>query len=160
MAGGDAPEAGGGAPASGGGAPGERHAGERHAEERAGRGQDVPSKTPRALIFANLELRPDEYQAFVDGRRIALTVREFEVLAVLAEQADRVVRRPHIYARVWGGEMKHRDRAVDVFVRKIRNKLASAAPNWVYIHTHFGVGYRLTPEAIEPGACRARDAAE
>lgn len=99
------------------------------------------------LVFENLELRPGECQALVDGRRIALTVREFQVLMALAERAGQVVDRPHIYRLVWGGEMKRRERSVDVFVRKVRIKLAAASPGWVYIHTHFGFGYRLTPEA-------------
>lgn len=96
-----------------------------------------------ALVYGNLEIRTDEIQALVDGHRVGLTVREFQVLSVLVQREDRVVRRGDIYGLVWGGEMKHRDRSVDVFVRKVRNKLAHAAPDWAYIHTHFGVGYRF-----------------
>jgi DNA-binding response OmpR family regulator len=105
---------------------------------------------PLAVTFGNLELRPDELQALVAGARVGLTVREFQVLAVLADREDRVVRRPEIYRQVWGGEMKHRDRAVDVFVRKVRTKLAAAAPDWAYIHTHFGIGYRFAAEPAAP----------
>jgi DNA-binding response OmpR family regulator len=97
----------------------------------------------QTLLLGNLEIRPEEVQALADGRRVGLTVREFQVLLVLALREDRVVRRADIYGGVWGGEMKHRDRSVDVFVRKVRNKLAQAAPGWAYIHTHFGVGYRF-----------------
>jgi DNA-binding response OmpR family regulator len=99
----------------------------------------------RPLLYGNLEIRPDEVQALAEGRRVGLTVREFQVLLILAEREDRVLRRADIYSRVWGGEMKYRDRSVDVFVRKVRNKLARAAPGWVYIHTHFGIGYRFAP---------------
>jgi hypothetical protein len=42
--------------------------------------------------------------------------------------------------------MAHGDRSVDVFVRKLRQKLRIASPTWNYIHTHFGVGYRFAPE--------------
>jgi DNA-binding response OmpR family regulator len=100
----------------------------------------------QAQTFGNLELRSDEMQALVAGARVGLTVREFQVLATLADREDRVMRRSEIYRLVWGGEMKHRDRAVDVFVRKVRTKLAAAAPDWTYIHTHFGIGYRFAPE--------------
>ena len=86
-------------------------------------------------------------QALVAGTRVGLTVREFQVLAALAGREDRVMRRAEIYRQVWGGEMKHRDRAVDVFVRKVRTKLAATAPSWTYIHTHFGIGYRFAPGA-------------
>ncbi|HXB65428.1 MAG TPA: response regulator transcription factor [Solirubrobacteraceae bacterium] len=103
-----------------------------------------------ARTFANLELRPDEMQALVEGTRVGLTVREFQVLEALAAREDRVMRRAEIYQQVWGGEMKHRDRAVDVFVRKVRTKLAEVAPGWAYIHTHFGIGYRFSPEPVHP----------
>ncbi len=103
---------------------------------------------PEPLRTANLELRPREYQLLADGRRVGLTVREFQTFLVLAERPDRVVTRPEIYALVWGGQMAYRDRSVDVFVRKVRRKLAASAPNWVYIHTHFGVGYRFSPERV------------
>jgi DNA-binding winged helix-turn-helix (wHTH) protein len=42
--------------------------------------------------------------------------------------------------------MAHGDRSVDVFVRKLRQKLRAISPSWSYIHTHFGVGYRFAPE--------------
>jgi DNA-binding response OmpR family regulator len=96
-----------------------------------------------------MEIRPDEFQVLIGGRRVGLTVREFQVLLVLAEREDRVVRRGEIYRRVWGGEMKHRDRSVDVFVRTVRNKLTRVAPQWTYIHTHFGIGYRFAPGPSE-----------
>ncbi len=115
---------------------------------------DVPTPTiedPCAKTFENLELRPEEMQALIDGVRVGFTVREFQILAALAAREDRVVRRPDIFRQVWGGEMKHRDRAVDVFVRKVRTKLAAAAPDWRYIHTHFGIGYRFAPERVQLG---------
>jgi DNA-binding response OmpR family regulator len=111
------------------------------------------SREAATLLYGNLEIRADEIQALIDGRRVGLTVREFQVLCVLAKREDRVVRRADIYNLVWGGEMKHRDRSVDVFVRKVRTKLARVAPDWAYIHTHFGVGYRFaaTPPASPSG---------
>jgi DNA-binding winged helix-turn-helix (wHTH) protein len=57
-----------------------------------------------------------------------------------------VLEREEIYQRVWGYTMAHGDRSVDVFVRKLRSKLQAASPDWNYIHTHFGVGYRFAAE--------------
>jgi DNA-binding winged helix-turn-helix (wHTH) protein len=102
-----------------------------------------------ALVFGNLEIRPDELQALAKGVRVGLTVREFQVLLVLARREDHVVRRTDIYDQVWGGEMKQRDRSVDVFVRKLRQKLEKASPRWRYIHTHFGIGYRFAAESLD-----------
>jgi len=45
--------------------------------------------------------------------------------------------------------MVHGDRSVDVFVRKLRQKLERVSPRWRYIHTHFGIGYRFAAEAID-----------
>jgi DNA-binding winged helix-turn-helix (wHTH) protein len=45
--------------------------------------------------------------------------------------------------------MVHGDRSVDVFVRKLRQKLERASPEWRYIHTHFGIGYRFAAEPVE-----------
>jgi DNA-binding response OmpR family regulator len=95
---------------------------------------------------ANVEIRPDELQVLVEGTRVGLTVREFELFWVLFDHFDRVVPRPELYELVWGGKMAYRDRSVDVFVRKVRRKLAGPAPDWTFIHTHFGIGYRFAPE--------------
>jgi DNA-binding response OmpR family regulator len=91
-----------------------------------------------------LTIRPDLHQAYVRASSVELTAREFEILQLLS-RSDRVLRREEIYERVWGYAMAHGDRSVDVFVRKLRQKLRTASPSWDYIHTHFGVGYRFAP---------------
>ena len=98
-----------------------------------------------AASFGELTLRPDLHQAYVGERSLELTAREFEILQ-LVSGSDRVLRREEIYERVWGYAMAHGDRSVDVFVRKLRQKLRTGSPTWSYIHTHFGVGYRFAPE--------------
>ena len=67
-------------------------------------------------------------------------------------RTGRVLEREDIYRRVWGYEMARGDRSVDVFVRKLRQKLEKASPGWRYIHTHFGVGYRFAAESVDGGA--------
>jgi DNA-binding response OmpR family regulator len=98
-----------------------------------------------AATFGEITIRPDLYQAYVSEVSLELTAREFEILHLLSG-SDRVLRREEIYERVWGYAMAHGDRSVDVFVRKLRQKLRAASPSWSYIHTHFGVGYRFAPE--------------
>jgi DNA-binding response OmpR family regulator len=106
------------------------------------------------LVAGELEIRPDQFQAFVAGSSLDLTRREFELLHLLAEAKGQVLERETIYQRVWGYAMAHGDRSVDVFIRKLRQKLEKCSPGWGYIHTHFGVGYRFDPEpvggAVEP----------
>jgi two-component system response regulator RegX3 len=98
------------------------------------------------LAAGDLEIRPDRFQAFVGEENLDLTRREFELLYLLAEERGRVLERETIYQRVWGYAMAHGDRSVDVFIRKLRQKLEKHSPCWSYIHTHFGVGYRFEPE--------------
>lgn len=98
------------------------------------------------LTVGELEIRPDRFQAFVGDGPLDLTRREFELLHLLAEERGQVLEREAIYQRVWGYAMAHGDRSVDVFIRKLRQKLEKHSPSWSYIHTHFGIGYRLDPE--------------
>jgi DNA-binding response OmpR family regulator len=107
----------------------------------------VASHTP-VLRCGNLEIRPDSLEAVAGGKTVALTLRELQLLVALAERRNRVVPRQELYEIVWRRRMAYRDRSVDVFVRKLRLKLDAAAPGWVYIHTHFGIGYRFAPERV------------
>ena len=100
----------------------------------------------RPVVAGELEIRADQFQAFVGGQTVDLTRREFELLHLLAEARGQVMQREEIYQRVWGYAMAHGDRSVDVFVRKLRQKLEAVSPRWLYIHTHFGIGYRFQPE--------------
>jgi DNA-binding response OmpR family regulator len=111
---------------------------------RRHRRQELPQVDVAATI-GEITIRPDLYQAYVGEQSLELTAREFEILQLLS-QSDRVLRREEIYERVWGYAMAHGDRSVDVFVRKLRQKLRAISPSWSYIHTHFGVGYRFAPE--------------
>src|SRR5918992_254960 len=104
------------------------------------------------LVAGELEVRADQFQAFVGSQSIDLTRREFEVLQLLAQAKGKVLQREEIYQAVWGYAMAHGDRSVDVFIRKVRQKLEKASSGWNYIHTHFGVGYRFEPEPRDASA--------
>jgi DNA-binding response OmpR family regulator len=125
-----------------------------HPEEVLARVEAVVRRRKRAseriesgpLMAGELEVRADQFQAFVRGQSVDLTRREFEVLQLLAQAEGKVLQREEIYQAVWGYAMAHGDRSVDVFIRKVRQKLEKASPEWSYIHTHFGVGYRFDPD--------------
>ena len=102
-----------------------------------------------------LAIRPDRYDAYVGEQGASLSRKEFELLRQLAAADGRVLEREDIYQRVWGYTMVRGDRSVDVFVRKLRQKLEQTSPGWRYVHTHFGVGYRFAAEPVGDG----RDAA-
>jgi DNA-binding response OmpR family regulator len=125
-----------------------------HPEEAMARVEAVSRRRRRGrseteagpLVAGELEIRADQFQTFVGGESLELTRREFELLHLLAGSKGQVLERETIYQRVWGYAMAHGDRSVDVFIRKLRQKLEKRSPHWSYIHTHFGVGYRFDPE--------------
>ncbi len=128
-----------------------------HAEELIARIEAVVRRRKRAesrsesvvTRTGEVEIRPDQFQAFAGGISLGLTRREYELIAVLAAAAGQVIERERIYQRVWGYGMVHGDRSVDVFVRKLRQKLERASPGWRYIHTHFGIGYRFDAQPLD-----------
>lgn len=120
----------------------------------------APSTRRPALEAGELSIRSDQFQAFVGTRSLDLTRREFELIRLLAGNAGNVLEREAIYQRIWGYAMAHGDRSVDVFVRKLRQKLERASPRWRYIHTHFGVGYRFAPEPVDVEATGPAESAD
>ncbi|MBV8220177.1 MAG: response regulator transcription factor, partial [Solirubrobacterales bacterium] len=96
-----------------------------------------------------IAIRPDRYDAYAGEHGASLSRKEFELLRQLAAADGRVLEREDIYQRVWGYTMARGDRSVDVFVRKLRQKLEQISPGWRYVHTHFGVGYRFAAEPID-----------
>ncbi|HXP29426.1 MAG TPA: response regulator transcription factor [Solirubrobacteraceae bacterium] len=128
-----------------------------HPEEVIARVQSVVRRRRRPsgrteskpVMAGDVEIRSDRFQAFVDDASLDLTRREFELIELLAAAEGRVLEREEIYSRLWGYTMVRGDRSVDVFVRKLRQKLEKASPRWRYIHTHFGIGYRFAAESLD-----------
>ena len=105
-----------------------------------------------AINAGELSIRPDRFDAYADGQPASLSRKEYELLFELASVDGRVLEREDIYQRVWGYTMARGDRSVDVFVRKLRQKLERVSPDWRYVHTHFGVGYRFAALPAEAAA--------
>jgi DNA-binding response OmpR family regulator len=97
-------------------------------------------------VVGPLEIDPAQNLARASGRALTLSFRELRVLTELARRADRIVSREELFGLVWERQMRAGDRSVDVYVRKLRVKLDFVMPEWSFIHTHFGFGYRLAPE--------------
>ena len=93
-----------------------------------------------------LEVRPGESLALAQGQPLTLSVREFCLLVELARRPGRIVSRDSIYELVWRDHLRPGDRSVDVYIHKLRSKLETALPEWRFIHTHVGFGYRFSSE--------------
>ena len=106
-----------------------------------------PQETPRgeAIEVEELRIDPREVQAYVGGQSADLTPTEFRLLYTLALDAGRVATRDELLQKIWGRRAAHRDRTVDVFVKKLREKLDKHASKHTFIQTRYGVGYKLEP---------------
>ena len=98
------------------------------------------------IEIEELRIDPDNVQAYLDGESAELTPTEFRLLYALALERGRVVSRDELLQKIWGRREGHRDRTVDVFVRKLRDKIDRKATRHTFIQTRYGVGYKLEPE--------------
>ncbi|HEV3479487.1 MAG TPA: response regulator transcription factor [Gaiellaceae bacterium] len=100
-----------------------------------------------SIEIEELRIDPREVQAYVGGESADLTPTEFRLLYVLALDAGRVVTRDELLQRIWGRRETHRDRTVDVFVRKLREKIDRRSATHTFIQTRYGVGYKLEAQS-------------
>jgi DNA-binding response OmpR family regulator len=98
------------------------------------------------IVIEELRLDPRNVQAYLDGASAELTPTEFRLIYTLALEQGRVLTRDELLQRVWGRRASHRDRTVDVFVRKLREKVDNRATRHTFLHTRYGVGYKLEAE--------------
>ena len=118
------------------------------ARVRAAARRGVSAQQPRrgeAIEMEELLLDPGNVQAYVDCESADLTATEFRLLYTLALERGRVLTRDELLQRVWGRRATHRDRTVDVFVRRLRDKIDRRATRHDFLHTRYGVGYKLDP---------------
>jgi DNA-binding response OmpR family regulator len=113
----------------------------RAAARRGVRAQDESRGEP--ILMEELTIDPRNVQAYVDGRNCELTPTEFRLLYALALEAGRVVTRDELLQKIWGRRQTRRDRTVDVFVRKLRDKVDRRSTRHSFIQTRYGVGYKL-----------------
>src|SRR4051812_28680660 len=113
----------------------------RAASRRAARRDEMPRGEP--IEIEELRIDPREVQAYVDGASAELTPTEFRLLYQLALEGGRVSTRDELLQKLWGRRESHRDRTVDVFVRRLRDKIDKRASTHTFIQTRYGVGYRL-----------------
>jgi len=95
------------------------------------------------IEIEELRIDPRAVQAYLDGQSAELTPTEFRLLYQLALDRGRVSTRDELLQKLWGRREGHRDRTVDVFVRRLREKIDRHASRHTFIQTRYGVGYKL-----------------
>lgn len=99
-----------------------------------------PKEPVRRYEVGNLELNADTHTVFVDGERIQLTLKEYNLLRLLIENPGKVFTRSQLLERVWGIDYVGETRTIDVHIGTLRMKLGKCGD---YIETVRGVGYRM-----------------
>jgi DNA-binding response OmpR family regulator len=108
--------------------------------------RDQPPATAEVIEFDGLRIDPVSVEAYLDGQSAHLTPTEFRLLYALAAESPRVVSREELLQKIWGRRLTRRDRTVDVFVRKLREKIDARSERYAFLHTRYGVGYKLEPQ--------------
>ena len=103
--------------------------------------ENESKQNERKMIIGDLQLDIDKFEVKVRGKKVDLTVREFEVLRYLANQPGQVISRELLLEKVWGYEYFGDIRTVDVTVRRIREKIEDDTTDPKILITKRGIGY-------------------
>jgi DNA-binding response OmpR family regulator len=110
-----------------------------HAVTRRVRATPPGASDPAALVLGALAVHPHSRTVLRDGQPVRLTVKEFDLLAMLARQPGVVYRREHMMSEIWGTAWEGAARTLEVHIASLRQKLDMPG----LIETVRGVGYRL-----------------
>lgn len=92
------------------------------------------------LTAGNISLNTNQYTVTVNGKKTALTLKEFELLRLFMQKPQKVFTRDELLSKIWGIEFAGESRTVDVHIATLRQKLGASGS---MIKTVIGVGYRL-----------------
>ncbi|PEF21969.1 response regulator transcription factor [Bacillus pseudomycoides] len=98
------------------------------------------------MIFQDLDIHPAKRRVFVCGHEIELTVKEFEVLHIMAKHPKQVFSRSQLLEQIWDFEYEGCTNTVTVLVSRLREKLEKHTTKNRWIHTVWGIGYRFDPD--------------
>jgi len=98
------------------------------------------------IRIKNLVIRPDRYVAMLNGKKLKLTPKEFELLHLMTANPGRVFTRDILLERIWGYDRVRETRTVDVHIRYLRQKIEKDPACPVFIETVRSVGYRFCSE--------------
>lgn len=108
----------------------------------------IKSSDAEEIAVGNLRILPGSFEVYKNGKKLSLTLKEYELLLYLANNKNKVLTRDQLLDEIWGYEYYGETRTVDVHIRYLRKKIEDDQEK--YIETVRGVGYRLV-ENLESG---------
>lgn len=106
----------------------------------------APSAVGQVVTIGDMVIDPRRCEVTVQGRGVALTPKEFQLVATMAESPGKVYTREDLIDMVWGSDYNEASVSIPVYIRRIREKVEADPSNPVYIQTVWGFGYRLGEE--------------
>jgi two-component system response regulator RegX3 len=97
---------------------------------------------PEAMTVGDVTIDPEGHEVFVRGEQVLLPLKEFELLALLIENAGRVLPRETLIDRVWGMDYVGDTKTLDVHVKRLRSKIEDDPSSPRRIVTIRGLGYK------------------
>jgi two-component system, OmpR family, response regulator RegX3 len=107
---------------------------------RRGQGTEL---LPDVLDAAGVRMDVERHEVSVDGERIKLALKEFELLEMLLRNAGRVMTRGQLIDRIWGSDYVGDTKTLDVHIKRLRTKIEPDAANPRYLITVRGLGYKF-----------------
>jgi two-component system alkaline phosphatase synthesis response regulator PhoP len=102
------------------------------------------SKEDETIVVGDLLIEPKAFEVYQNGEKLALTLKEYELLVFLAKHRGQVLTRDQLLDQIWGFDYYGETRTVDVHIRYLRKKIEEQSENGrKYIETVRGVGYRF-----------------
>ncbi|MCL2717841.1 MAG: response regulator transcription factor [Lachnospiraceae bacterium] len=95
------------------------------------------------LSYKDITLDLEGHDAYINGNKLGLSKREFELLHLMMARPQKVFTKNNLYESVWGGEFFGDDNTVNVHISRLRTKLSAAKPGQDYIQTVWGVGFKM-----------------
>ena len=100
-----------------------------------------PGEKAKIIESGEMRLDCEGRRAYISGKEIGLTAKEFEVLELLMLNPNKVYGRENLLKLVWGSDYPGDVRTVDVHIRRLREKIEENPSEPKYVHTKWGVGY-------------------
>lgn len=107
---------------------------------RSGKSKEKEEKN-HVIILGDLKLETDSRRVYINQKEINLTVKEFDLLELLATNPNKVYSRESLLLMIWGKDYPGDVRTVDVHIRRLREKIEGNPSEPTYVHTKWGVGY-------------------
>lgn len=101
----------------------------------------VTPAAPKIITSGKLKLDVEAKRLYIDEKEIRLTVKEFDILKLLAENPGKIYGREQLLTLIWGSKYPGDARTVDVNVRRLREKIEENPAKPEYVHTKWGMGY-------------------